>query len=145
MIRNSKKYNSLLNEGPQYFDYTGNLKRMDGVRKFNRRPSSKGSSVGGNGHTKTVLYIEGKHSPQKVIEKWLDVNDIDPDEANRASLHYIISRHGDEFNKASKEIISLDRSDRGGHVDGRYDKECPFCEKSISLIPAHLRSGCEEA
>lgn len=136
----SQVYTKLLNEGPQPGNEVGSLNpslRRDGVTKFNPRSRAAGRTAA-CGRTKAVYYIDGKHNPETVIRTWLEVNE-DLIRGTDMQIHHRICAYGEEFKRASREVLDgpLIHENAGGAPD--MGGECPFCgEEYTHSLPRHL-------
>jgi len=141
----SKVWRRLSNEGPQ--PISGKISyelKQDGVRKFNLRSSYRGNSIQGGGQKTPVRYIEGKHDPATVIQKWLDVNESSVAELPNKALHWRIKEYGEEFKKASREILGPFEESHYGEHGGTSPGECPICGEPYDLSLAKHLEDCNE-
>ena len=141
----SKVWRKLSNEGPQ--PISGKIQyqlKQDGVRKFNPRSNYHGNAIQGGGQKESIWYIDGKHDPETVIQKWLDVNESRVAELPNKALHWRIKEYGEEFKKASREILGPFGEDHNGQYGGASPGECPICGEDYEFnLPTHL-AECKE-
>lgn len=143
-MKPNKRYNALMNEGPQTAveldDSHGfnSEARRDGVRKFHPISAYYGDSQTGSGKTRAVFYIDGKHNPETVIQKWLDANPKMTENISNWALHQRVSRYGDEWTDASYELLGpFDIGGNGGERE--MGGNCPLCDAEYDRqLPDHL-------
>lgn len=132
----------LCNNGPQPHSKIGNIGpklRQDGVKKFN-------INVGMCGSSPTVYYIEKKHKPKAVIQTWLDEHRMAKNEFSAASIHQKISKFGDQWKEASRELFGPHKRPTG-NTDPDPDQGgiCPLCKNNFDYtLPKHLQE-CDES
>lgn len=142
----SETYERLVSEGPTP---VGELPRnihvqekQKGISVFKPGTGNRGATEFGGGRKTRICYLIGRHDPKTVVEKWVDCNPDTVKNHTKIGLHKQISNYGDEFKKASYEILGP--FDIGkGHGDGVAKMDCPFCgETDIQSVPKHL-PNCE--
>jgi len=144
--KNAQVYTILLNEGPQArkkLPHSPTIEqRADGVQKFKPSGAYVGGTQQGGGFRYPVYYIEGKHNPESVIREFIDTNQKVMEEASKWSLHHLIAKYGEEFKKASREILGpfdVHRENPSGGKGGT----CPLCGATFDgNLPDHL--PCDE-
>lgn len=149
--KSNQKINSLLNDGPQTpQELPGSNSinveaRRDGVLKFNPRASGQhGSKETGGGRKTPVYFVKGKHEPEVVVRKWLEVNRSASREVSHLSLHHRIASYGEDWRKASYELLDFDppNPDGGDHDMGGT---CPLCGVEYEYnLPEHLPCESDE-
>lgn len=147
--KGSRMYAQLANHGPQTNAELGgspntNL-RQDGVWSFrpnHARNSHPSGTVGGG--TMAVYYIKCKHSPETVIRKWLDVNDIEDQPIPNRTIHRRIAKHDEAFREPSQEILGPfeprgNHENHGEAVKEGQKGECPLCGEDYTRgLARHL-------
>jgi len=130
----SKVWNKVANSGPLVADelpYFATINaRKDGVQKFN--------ISGGVLSTKSVWYIEGKHSPRTVLERWIEANENAVNKTGNYKIHHQVAINRPKFKDASKELLGPFESRGPKNPDGTTSMNCPFCGENINGLPDHL-------
>lgn len=144
-------YTQLANNGPQTAEqldivssvpYTA---RQNGVSKFNPSSRSAGKTLKSGMNKHTVYYIDGKHKPRTVVQKWLAVNQNVLSDIPNKALHHRIAAYGQEWKEASRDLLDNlgpDHDNRPGTTGGT----CPLCQSEYDThLPDHLPcDGVEE-
>ncbi len=144
---NNTIYTQLLNRGPQTMRELDGTRispkqRQDGVMKFNPSCNASGGYGNPSGRTLPIYYIEGKHTENTVIQKWLEVNDKQLKRVTDPMLHKRISAYGTAFKEASREVLDNPATHDGySGEDNPYEPggTCPMCGEEYSKnLPSHL-------
>jgi hypothetical protein len=113
--------------------------RVKGVKRFRIPSNSPGNTTGIGGHQDPVYYIDA-HTPQEIVEVWVENNQTAIEVAGEWSIHHRISRHGEAFKQASYDLFApfehlSERENNGGEKGG----ECSLCgEEYERSLPRHL-------
>lgn len=80
--------------------------RMNGVWCFKPKGTGTGSSCGNTAGTLiSVYYLRGEHSPDAVVEKWLEANERNVEESPPKALRSRLRRQGPEFHAAIDDAL----------------------------------------
>lgn len=138
-------FSLLVNKGPQPagelpYSYVSPEQRRDGVTKFDPKSGNHHNPSESGGKPVPVYYIEGKHSPEIIVQKWLESNEEVVEKRGEKSIHHLISSSGDGFREASRDALGpFEQPHMDGNDHARQGGECPVCGKEYDgLLPDHL-------
>lgn len=97
-------------------------------------------------HT-SVYYLAGEHDEKLVLQVYIEANECFL-QADRDMLSQCFAQFGSEFADAWEDIAgerTLETLDSGEQQSGTSKKLCPYCDRYVSLLPAHIRRNCPDA
>lgn len=120
-------------------DSTPVVYNIEGLKELDIHTSVRNTSLATVSNERTpVYYLEDVHTPREVIEKWIDNNESVYEEKSPWGLHCIFARYGDEFRKASKQVLDYENGLENGWTTDTVKNECPYCGEDITLLPDHI-------
>lgn len=117
--------------------------RENGVLKFSLR-TSNAANLSLPRQT-VIFYINKIHTPKDVLDAWVAENHHIVDANTGLQLHRPISRRGDSWRDASKDVFNPDLDAGGGGGAWSPGGECPMCGEGYGrYLSDHLPCGGDD-